>query len=163
MANEGVDLPAVLSSSKSTPAPILSKREGIPAPPIILDIPLEVIEEEEEDIIVEEDEKDLEELELIILDPELDIREPKSPPMDIICPPPIFMPSIIFFIISSISRDIPPGPPVEEVVVELEDILEDENVLELEKEPSSLLVEVAIICEAEDESCFTEVLPSSVV
>ena len=160
------DLPAVLSSSKSTPAPILSKREGIPAPPIILDIPLEVIEEEEEDIIVEEDEKDLEELELIILDPELDIREPKSPPMDIICPPPappIFMPSIIFFIISSISRDMPPGPPVEEVVVELEDILEDENVLELEKEPSSLLVEVAIICEAEDESCFTEVLPSSVV
>ena len=57
---------------------------------------------------------------------------------------------------------IPPGPP-EEVVVEDEDILEDENVLELEKEPSSLLVDVAIICEAEDESCFTEVLPSSVV
>ena len=48
-------------------------------------------------------------------------------------------------------------------MVEDEDILEDENVLELEKEPSSLLVDVAIICEAEDESCLTEVLPSSVV
>ena len=160
------DLPAVLSSSKSTPAPILSKRDGIPAPPIILDMPLEVIEDEEEDIIDEEEEKDLE-LELIILDPELDIREPRSPPKDIICPPPplppICMPSIIFFIISSISRDMPPGPPEEEVVVELEDILEDENVEELEKEPSSLLVEVAIICEAEEESCFTAVLPSSVV
>ena len=157
-------LPAVLSSSKSTPAPILSKSDGMPAPPIILDIPEEVMEEEEEDIIVEEDEKDLEELELIMLDPE-DIKEPRSPPKDIICPPPppMLMPSIIFFIISSISKDMPPGPPLEDVVVEDEDMLEEEKVLELEKEPSSLLVEVAIICEADEESCLTEVLPSSVV
>ena len=56
---------------------------------------------------------------------------------------------------------MPPGPDV--VVVEDEDILEEENVDELLKEPSSLFVEVAIICEADDESCFTEVLPSSVV
>ena len=160
-------LPAVLSSSKSTPAPILSKSEGMPmpAPPIILDIPL-VIEEDDEDIIVEEDdEKDFEELELIMLDPE-DINEPRSPPIDIICPPlppPMLIPSIIFFIMSSISKDIPPGPPLEDVVVEDEDILEEEKVLELENEPSSLLVEVAIICEADEESCLTEVLPSSVV
>ena len=112
----------------------------MPAPPIILDIPL-VIEEEDEDIIVEEDdEKDLDELELIMLDPD-DIKEPISPPIDIICP----------------------GPPLEDVVVEDEDILEEEKVLELENEPSSLLVEVAIICEADEESCLTEVLPSSVV
>ena len=155
----------MLSSSKSTPAPILSKSEGMPAPPIILDIPL-VIEEEDEDIIVEEDdEKDLDELELIMLDPD-DIKEPISPPIDIICPPPMLMPSIIFFIISSISPPIDiicPGPPLEDVVVEDEDILEEEKVLELENEPSSLLVEVAIICEADEESCLTEVLPSSVV
>ena len=134
----------------------------MPAPPIILDIPL-VIEEEDEDIIVEEDdEKDLDELELIMLDPD-DIKEPISPPIDIICPPPMLIPSIIFFIMSSISKDIPPGPPLEDVVVEDEDILEEEKVLELENEPSSLLVEVAIICEADEESCLTEVLPSSVV
>ena len=140
----------------------------MPAPPIILDIPL-VIEEDDEDIIVEEDdEKDFEELELIMLDPE-DINEPRSPPIDIICPPlppPMLIPSIIFFIISSISPPIDiicPGPPLEDVVVEDEDILEEEKVLELENEPSSLLVEVAIICEADEESCLTEVLPSSVV
>ena len=56
---------------------------------------------------------------------------------------------------------MPPGPDV--VVVEDEDILEEENVDELLKEPSSLFVEVAIICEADDESCLTEVLPSSIV
>ena len=57
---------------------------------------------------------------------------------------------------------MPPGPP-DVVVDEDEDMLEDENVDELLKEPSSLFVEVAIICEADEESCFTEVLPSSVV
>ena len=35
--------------------------------------------------------------------------------------------------------------------------------MELELGPSSLLVDVAIICEAEEESCLTAVLPSSVV
>ena len=42
-------------------------------------------------------------------------------------------------------------------------MLEDEKVLELENDPSSLLVDVAIICEADEESCLTAVLPSSVV
>jgi hypothetical protein len=41
--------------------------------------------------------------------------------------------------------DIPPGPPLEDVVEEDEDMLEDEKVLELENDPSSLLVDVAII------------------
>lgn len=129
--------------------------------------------------------EDIEELDIIedelSLDP--DIIEPMSPPpMDIISPPPpppIFIPSIIFFIISSISKappppiagipgiagipDIPPGPP-ELDVVEVEDAIFDEEKLEeLEKDPSSLFVEVAIACEAEDESCLTAVLPSSVV
>merc|ERR1719189_46934 len=88
---------------------------------------------------------------------------PPPPPIDII-------PSIIFFIISSMSPPppppidiIPPGPPLEDVVVEDEDMLEDEKVLELENDPSSLLVDVAIICEADEESCLTAVLPSSVV
>ena len=48
-------------------------------------------------------------------------------------------------------------------MVEDEDMLEDEKVLELENDPSSLLVDVAIICEADEESCLTAVLPSSVV
>jgi hypothetical protein len=45
-------------------------------------------------------------------------------------------------------------------VVEVEDAIFDEEKLEeLEKDPSSLFVEVAIACEAEDESCLTAVLP----
>ena len=45
-------------------------------------------------------------------------------------------------------------------VVEVEDdILEEENDEEDEKDPSSLFVEVAINCEAEEESCLTAVLP----
>lgn len=110
-------LPAVLNSSKSTPAPILSSKDGMPpAPPIILDMLEEDIEvEEEDDIIVDdEDEKDLE-LELIILEP--DIMELKSPPpprLIIWEPPPMLIPSIIFFIMSSISRDI--GPPANETM-----------------------------------------------
>ena len=57
----------------------------------------------------------------------------------------------------------PPGPP-EEVVVDVElFMLELENDVELENDPSLLLVEVAIICDAKEESCLTAVLPSSVV
>ena len=45
-------------------------------------------------------------------------------------------------------------------MVEVEDAIFDEEKLdELEKDPSSLFVEVAINCEAEDESCLTAVLP----
>ena len=45
-------------------------------------------------------------------------------------------------------------------MVEVEDAIFDEEKLEeLEKDPSSLFVEVAIACEAEDESCLTAVLP----
>merc|ERR1712107_972645 len=124
-------------------------------PPIILE---ELVELDDEDIIVDDDEENDLELDDIILDPE-DIIEPMSPPNDIISPPlpPIFMPSIIFFIIASMSSPpsmpidiigMPPGPDV--VVVEDEDILEEEDVDELLKEPSSLFVEVAIICEADD-------------
>ena len=118
----------------------------MPMPPINFED--DDTEEELELTIVDEDEEKDFELELNILEPPEDRSDPKSspgPPKDIICEesPPIFMPCIIFFIMSSISR-LMPGPP-EELVVEVEDeMLEEENEVELEKEPSSLLVEVAI-------------------
>ena len=58
---------------------------------------------------------------------------------------------------------IPGIPPVLDVVEVDEDIFEEENDEDDENDPSSLLVEVAINCEAEDESCLTAVFPSSVV
>ena len=54
---------------------------------------------------------------------------------------------------------IPGIPPVLDVVEVEDDILEEENDEEDEKDPSSLFVEVAINCEAEEESCLTAVLP----
>ena len=119
-------LPAVLSSSKSTPAPILSNMDGICMPPPIMpDMPPiifeELVELEEEDIIVDDDEENDLELDDIILDPE-DIIEPMSPPNDIISPPlpPIFMPSIIFFIMASMSS--PPSIPERIVIVMLQSV-----------------------------------------
>ena len=74
-------------------------------------------------------------------------------PIPVPIPIPVYIPGIAGI------PDIPPGPP-ELDVVEVEDAIFDEEKLEeLEKDPSSLFVEVAIACEAEDESCLTAVLP----
>ncbi len=140
-------VPAVLNSSMSKPGDIMDGIGGIPAPPNILD-PEEVVVEELLDDMTEDDEKEEDELD-IILDPELNMDERPPDGMLIISPPPpTFMPSIIFFIMSSISRLIwPPGSPPDEVeVIVDEDMLEEENVEDELKLPSSLLVEVAIIC-----------------
>jgi hypothetical protein len=121
-------------------------------------VELELMELDELEDIIEE--LDIIEDELSF-DPDI-IELMSPPPMDIISPPlpPIFIPSIIFFIISSISKAPPPpiagipgiagiagipGIPPELDVVEVEDAIFDEEKLEeLEKDPSSLFVEVAI-------------------
>jgi len=139
-------------------------REGIPPAPPNMDV-FEVDEEEEEEEKLDEDIMEEEE-EDIFLDMSEDIMEDG--------PPPNFMSPIIFFIMSSMSRDmpagapidiigIPPGPPPE-VVVDVDDDEDDEEKdMEDLVDPSGLCVEAAIIWEASWESCLTAVLPSSVV
>ena len=79
--------------------------------------------------------------------------------------PPIFMPSIIFFIMSSISREGPPrpkegpprpkegiGPPLEDVIVEEDEDEELANDIEDLLRPSGDSVVAAISWDAEEES-----------
>jgi hypothetical protein len=92
---------------------------GIPPnPPNIFDD-----EDIDDDDVMDEEEKEL------ILE-EVEPRLTAELPLPDMSEPPIFMPSIIFFIMSSISRDMPPppkpespnpsgmGPPLEEVTVD---------------------------------------------
>ena len=153
----------------------MSASWGIPPKPPNLEE--EAIEVDDEDV-TDEDENELilDEVEPRMMDPP--VPEPnREPPA-----PPTLMPSIIFFIMSSISRDIPPpsdgmpregipAPPRDGIPAPPSDdvTMDDDDDDELEKDiddlvaPSGDSVVAAISCDADDESCFTAVLPSSVV
>ena len=140
-------LPAVLSSSMSNLGNPMSESCGIPdnPPSIFEDEDIEV----EDDDVTEDDEKEL------IFDDEdpFSRDDPESIP-SIDPDPPNFMPSIIFFIMSSISRppppmDMPPpmdgkGAPLEDVIMDEDEAEEDEKDMEDLVNPSGDSVVAAI-------------------
>lgn len=144
-----MSLPAVLSSSMSNLGNPMSESWGIPEnPPSIF---------EDEDIEVEEDDDTEDDENELIFDEEdpLSREDPESiPSMD--PDPPNFMPSIIFFIMSSISRPPPPPPrdkpppmdgkgaPLEDVIMDEDEDEDDENDIEDLVNPSGDSVVAAI-------------------